>query len=143
MAAFPHREVSRAHLEQLLERFDVAWTAGDLDALMSLVTRDCVYSASVGPEPGTTYRGLDEVRRGFAEMLAYDQGRERRGGQAFVSGNKAVAEWSFTETAPDGPQRLIRGCDIFEFADGKVRKKDAFRKVTDVVPPAVDQDSWA
>src|SRR5262245_55628032 len=130
-------------LELLLERFDAAWMVGDLDALMDLVTGDCVYFASVGPEPGSTYRGRDDVRRGFAAMLAYDQGRERRGGQAFVSDNKAVAEWSFTETAPDGRQRLIRGCDIFEFAGGKVCKKDAFRKVMDVVPEVADHESRA
>jgi uncharacterized protein (TIGR02246 family) len=123
-----------ADLDRLLERFDAAWTAGDLDALMSLVTEDCVYLASVGPEPGSTYRGRDQVRHGFAQMLAYDHGRERRGGRAFVLGDKAVAEWSFTETTPDGRQRLIRGCDIFEFADGKVCKKDAFRKVMGIVP---------
>jgi hypothetical protein len=42
-----------------------------------------------------------------------------------------VAEWSFSEVGPDGRARLIRGCDIFEFANDKIRKKDAFRKVLD------------
>jgi ketosteroid isomerase-like protein len=114
---------------QRLQLFSAAWTAGDLDALMSYMTDDCVYHASVGPEPGSTYRGQDEVRRGFAAVLAYDHGRERHDGAAFISGNVGVAEWSFREKAPDGTGRLIRGCDIFEFADGKIRKKDAFRKV--------------
>jgi ketosteroid isomerase-like protein len=114
-----------------LQQFSAAWTAGDLDALMSYMTDDCEYHASVGPEPGSTYRGKDEVRRGFAAILAYDHGRERHDGSAFVNGNLGVAEWSFHERAPDGTGRLIRGCDIFEFADGKIRKKDAFRKVLD------------
>lgn len=96
---------------------------------MSCMTDDCVYYASVGPEPGSTYRGRDEVRRGFAAVLAYDHGRERRDGVAFINGNVGVAEWSFYEKDPDGTGRLIRGCDIFEFADGKIRKKDAFRKL--------------
>src|SRR5215813_10993876 len=77
-----------------LQQFSAAWTAGDLDALMSYMTDDCVYHASVGPEPGSTYRGKDEVRRGFAAVLAYDHGRERRDGTAFINGNAGVAEWS-------------------------------------------------
>ncbi|HKA68187.1 MAG TPA: nuclear transport factor 2 family protein [Actinomycetes bacterium] len=145
MAALPHNTPggpADTGLDLLLARFDAAWTAGDIDTLMSLVTRDCVYFASVGPEPGTTYRGWDEVRRGFAEMLAYDRGRERRGGLASVCGDRAVAEWSFTETGADGRERVIRGCDIFEFAGGRICKKDAFRKVSDVEPRAVNQRSW-
>lgn len=114
---------------QRLQQFSDAWTAGDLDALMSYMTDDCVYVASVGPEPGSTYRGKAEVRRGFAAVLAYDHGRERHDGAAFIDGTFGVAEWSFYEKAPDGTGRLIRGCDIFEFAGGKIRKKDAFRKV--------------
>jgi ketosteroid isomerase-like protein len=119
--------------EELLRRFGDAWTAGDTDALMSFMSKDCVYFASVGPEPGRTYRGRDEVRRGFVEMFDYDRGRDRRGGSCFVAGNVGVAEWSFEERAEDGRTVVIRGCDIFEFVGDKIRKKDAFRKVFDVV----------
>lgn len=94
-----------------LGQFGAAWACGDLDALMGFVTDDCVYLASVGPEPGTTYRGRDQVRRGFAAMLAYDRGRERQEGTAVVAGDRGFAEWSFTETTTDGGRRMIRGCD--------------------------------
>lgn len=46
-----------------------------------------------------------------------------------MHGTLGVAEWAFHEKTPDGAGRLIRGCDIFEFAGDKIRKKDAFRKV--------------
>jgi len=118
---------------QRLQQFSAAWTAGDLDALMSYMTDDCVYHASVGPEPGSTYRGKSEVRRGFAAILAYDQGRERHDGTAFINGNAGVAQWSFCDRASDGAERLIRGCDIFEFVGDKICKKDAFRKVFDTI----------
>ena len=53
----------------VLQSFGAAWDAKDLDKLMSFVTEDCVYSASIGPEPGQTFRGRDAVRAGFAAML--------------------------------------------------------------------------
>jgi rhodanese-related sulfurtransferase len=111
-----------------LREFGDAWAAGDLDTLMSFMTDDCVYYASVGPEPGTMYRGPVEVRRGFSEMLAYDRGRERHGGHTFIAGNVGFAEWSFVQREPAGCTRIIRGCDIFEFAGEKIRNKNAFRK---------------
>lgn len=119
---------------ELLKRFSAAWTAADIDGLLDCVTDDCVYSASAGPEPGRTYRGREEVRRGFLAMLRYDQGRKRHDSVTLARDDIAVTEWAFEETTADGGSRLIRGCDIFEIADGRIRKKDAFRKVLDGEP---------
>jgi hypothetical protein len=132
VADFPMPSMSPERLQQ----FSDAWTGADLDTLMSFMTQDCVYYASVGPEPGTTYRGPEAVRRGFAAMLAYDRGRERHGGASAVFGNVGFAEWSFEERDEAGQAVVIRGCDIFEFVGDRIRKKDAYRKVFDLVPPA-------
>ena len=35
---------------ELLDRFADAWNRHDLDALMSMMTDDCVFQASAGPE---------------------------------------------------------------------------------------------
>ena len=119
-----------------LRQFGAAWACADLDALMGFVTDDCVYLASVGPEPGTTYRGREEVRRGFAAMLAYDRGRERHAGTVVVAGDTGFAEWSFSEATTGGGRRLIRGCDLFQFRDGQISRKDAYRKLLGTVPDA-------
>ncbi|WIY24066.1 nuclear transport factor 2 family protein [Parasedimentitalea psychrophila] len=110
-----------------LATFSQAWTNKDLDTLMRYIHPDCVYAASVGPEPGQTFRGIDEVRRGFANMLAHDTGK-RQEGATVIFGQEAISEWSFTEQS-DGQEVDIRGCDIFAFRGGKILKKDAFRKV--------------
>jgi glutathione S-transferase len=115
--------------QEALAAFDAAWTAGDLDALMKCVAPDCVYSASVGPESGETFNGAEQVRRGFAKMLAHDAGRARQSGESWVLGDVAFAEWSFEEAGPGGA-RVIRGIDRLEFSDDGVVRKDAFRKTT-------------
>lgn len=112
----------------LLAEFGAAWGRSDLDGLMALMTDDCVYAASVGPEPGTTYKGKDEVRRGFAEIIKYEEGGEQRGGRRWVSGDYVFSEWGYDEIAEDGTITDIRGIDIFHFIDGKLALKDAYRK---------------
>jgi ketosteroid isomerase-like protein len=102
-----------------LGQFGAAWARADLDALMGLTTDDCIYLASVGPEPGSSYRGREQVRRGFAAMLAYDRGQERHEGKVVVAGARGFAEWSFTKTTPDGDGRMIRGCDLFKSATAR------------------------
>src|SRR5579872_7240528 len=69
---------------RLQKQFGKAWDARDIDELMSMMTDDCVYCASVGPEPGTTHVGRDAVREGFLAMLAFDSGGVSRAGGVFI-----------------------------------------------------------
>ena len=56
-----------ADLLALLDRFADAWNRHDLDALMSMMTDDCVFEASAGPDvDGQRSEGRAEVRAAFA-----------------------------------------------------------------------------
>ena len=77
---------------RVLDTFARAWSQHDIDTLMSLVTDDCVYSASVGPDPGETFVGREAVRNGFLRLLAYDaDGRSCRALYRFLNGRFMVA----------------------------------------------------
>ncbi|WP_431894079.1 nuclear transport factor 2 family protein [Nonomuraea sp. bgisy101] len=115
-------------LERLAD-FGAAWKKKDLDLLMEFMTDDCVFHASVGVEPGTTFRGRDEVRRGFALMIAHDEGLESQGGDAFIAGDRGASQWSYSRTDEDGQVHEVHGCDLFEFEGDRIRVKDAYRKV--------------
>ena len=117
-----------AERERVLSRFGQAWGAANVDALMSLMTEDCIYSASVGPEPGRTFIGKAAVREGFRSMLAYDAGGESREGRCVVAGDVGIVEWSYVHTHKGGCQLQVRGCDIIEFRSALIFRKDAFRK---------------
>lgn len=112
----------------LLTTFAEAWARADVDVLMECITDDCVYAASVGPEPGTTYRGREEVQRGISEFLAFEAGGEQRTGNVWLAGEYVIAEWSYDEIDKDGQVSDIKGIDVFRFADGKIQSKDAYRK---------------
>lgn len=111
-----------------LEEFGNAWARGDIDTLMTFITPDCVYQASVGPEPGETFSGAAEVRRGFLKLLGHDAAAEVRSGRIFVSGDTGVAEWSLILKEANA-EREVRGCDLFTFEGDCIKRKDAFRKV--------------
>jgi ketosteroid isomerase-like protein len=112
-----------------LVAFGDAWNARDLDQIMSYFSEDCVYFGSFGPSAdGTPYVGHEAVREGVSRFLArYPDGRYSDV-RSFVVGERGASEWTFTATGPDGRAISVRGCDLFEFSDGKIKKKDAFRK---------------
>lgn len=116
--------------QERLRAFGAAWSRGDVDELMGFMTDDCIYSASVGPEPGRTYRGRAEVRQGFTAMLSHDAAGESQAGPVVVCGTWGSAQWSYLFTEPDGTTTEVRGCDLFEFRGDKIVRKDAFRKTT-------------
>ena len=46
----------------------------------------------------------------------------------FVHGDRAVSEWTFSGTNKDGSRVEAEGCDLFTLRDGKIVRKQAFRK---------------
>jgi ketosteroid isomerase-like protein len=49
----------------------------------------------------------------------------------WVSGNMGVSEWLLTGTTRDGRTLRVRGCDHWEFRDGKVIRKDSYWKIVE------------
>lgn len=101
------------------EAFAAAWARGAVDELMAYVTNDIVYGASVGPEPGATYRGKAEVERGFRAIMAYDRDKAMVPADGVYFGGRGYVEWRSGD---------VRGFDILTFRDGLISRKEAFRK---------------
>ena len=114
--------------ESIIREIGAAWGRADLETLMSFVADDCVYSASVGPEPGETFSGRDAVRAGFIKMLAHDSDSVAEPGDVYTFGDWAVSTWGFRHRDPDGKSVLVRGCDVWLFRGRLIVRKDSYRK---------------
>lgn len=116
----------------LIESFTRAWRERDLDALMALMAEDCEFRSSTGPEPGTSFVGRDEVRRGFRQYLAPSDGPEPESESEplLIGPGFALARWVVRQRHPDGSTTETRGCDVFEFEGGRIRLKDTYRKIS-------------
>jgi steroid delta-isomerase-like uncharacterized protein len=113
----------------LLERFADAWNRHDLDALMSMMTDDCVFEASAGPEVhGQRSEGKQAVRAAYAAVFDAFSDAHWAKAKHFVAGNRGVSEWTFTGTEKDGKRVEVTGCDLITFRDGKIAIKNSYRK---------------
>lgn len=116
-------------MEKLLQAFADAWNRHDLNALMSMMTTDCVFEASGGNAvDGERYEGQEAVRAAYAAV--FEQYPDAHWGCArhFVTGDRGVSEWIFTGTRTDGKRVEVTGCDLFTFRDGRITVKNSFRK---------------
>ena len=127
--ATPSPAPSDADLVTLLDRFADAWNRHDLDALMSMMTDDCVFEASAGPQAnGRRSEGPQAVRGAFAAVFEEFPDAHWATPRHFIAGNRGVSEWTFTGTKKDGTRVEVTGCDLLTFRDGRIALKNAYRK---------------
>jgi ketosteroid isomerase-like protein len=116
----------------MLQDFLDAFNAHDVDAIMSFFTEDCVLDLPRGPAPGGRHLvGKQQVREGiqsrFDGIPDIHYGDDRH----WLSGDRGVSEWTIRGTQRTGEPIEVRGCDLFEFTDGKISRKDSFWKIVD------------
>ncbi len=116
-------------MTSVLPAFADAWNRHDVDALMSMMTTDCVFHASGGHAVnGETHEGQRAVRAAFTAVFAQYPDAHWGNARHFVTGDRGVSEWTFTGTLDDGTRVEVAGCDVFTFRNGKIAIKDSFRK---------------
>jgi uncharacterized protein (TIGR03086 family) len=110
-----------------LARFSAAFGNGDIDAIMSLMTDDCVFEAT-GPAPdGVRHEGADAVRAVWVDVFGTTPGAAFSEEDSFVCGDRGVLRWRFDWAGDDGPGH-VRGVDVLRFRDGKVCEKLSYVK---------------
>lgn len=122
-----HEElVSMETVKAILDAFN----AHDLDAIMEFFADDCSLDMPRGPDPwGQRFLGKAEVREGLATRFAGLPDVHYGDDRHWISGNMVVSEWRLTGTRSDGVRVNVRGCDHYEFRDGKVIRKDSYWKL--------------
>ena len=113
-----------------MQRFLDAFNRHDLDDIMSYFADDCVFYMPRGAGPrGDRYVGKEEVRAGLATRFEgipdVHYGEERH----WACGDFGVSEWTLTGTRVTGERVEVRGCDLLEFVDGRITRKDSFWKI--------------
>jgi ketosteroid isomerase-like protein len=120
--------VSVDTLQEILNAFN----DHDLDRIMTFFGDDCVFEMPRGPEPwGQRHQGKAEVRAGLASRFHGIPDVHYGDDRHWVCGNRGVSEWLLTGTTLSGRPIKVRGCDLWEFREGKVIRKDSYWKIVE------------
>ncbi len=111
-----------------IEAFNDALNRHDVDAVMALMTGDCIFENTYPPPDGGRFTGQAAVR-GFWEGLIRDSPSAHfETEELFASGDRCTTRWRYTYTNADGSTGHIRGADIFRVREGKVAEKFSYVK---------------
>lgn len=113
--------VEDAGTEEIVHRFNAAWTAHDLPAALALISDDCVFE-STSPPDGQRYVGPAAISAAW-QPIFQDRASRFTVEDSFVAGSHIVQRWRY-----DWGNGHVRGIDIFTVRSGQIAEKLAYVK---------------
>jgi uncharacterized protein (TIGR03086 family) len=111
--------------EAVVDLFNTAFAARDIDAVMRMMTPECVFESTTPPD-GERYVGQKDVRRAWTEFFAASSSATFRTEDVVACGNQVVARWRY-DWAGESPGH-VRGVDVFRIHDGLIEEKASYVK---------------
>jgi steroid delta-isomerase-like uncharacterized protein len=128
------KQDSAADLERAIHRYNEAWNAHDLDAIVSMHAADMVFENHTA---GESAQG-EEVRRHIASIFETWPDISFATRRLYVRDGLVAQEWTATAThqhtmrrgdlvaEPTGTRIEWRGMDLIPFENGLVKRKDVY-----------------
>lgn len=106
-----------------IEAFNTAFNRHDVDAVMALMTDDCIFENTQPPPDGERHVGHSAVRAYWVQFFRESPSARFDAEEVVIAGDRAVVRWRF-----DWGDGHIRGIDLLKVRDGKVAEKLAYVK---------------
>jgi steroid delta-isomerase-like uncharacterized protein len=114
---------SAAALEDVIARYNDAWNAQDVDAIVALHAPGMVFENHTAGERAEG----DAVRAHIASIFENWPDLRFTSRRLYARDGLVVSEWTATATRQDTGERLEwDGVDVFPFEGGKILRKDIY-----------------
>jgi ketosteroid isomerase-like protein len=127
MEGFVMDETTTRNTLETVDRFNAAFNSRDVDAIMALMTDDCLFDDTRPVPDGTLHAGADAVRARWNAFFARSPDARFEAEEIFGCGDRCVVRWVY-HWIRDGQAGHVRGVDVFRVRDGKVSEKRSYVK---------------
>lgn len=107
--------------------FNEAFGRHDVDAVMALMTDDCVFDGTAPPD-GERHVGHEAVRTAWQQFFAASPSARFTTEEMVAAADRVVVRWRYDWTDATGTEGHVRGLDLFRVVDGRVAEKLAYVK---------------
>jgi ketosteroid isomerase-like protein len=108
-------------------RFNEAFNRHDVDAVMALMTEDCLFDSTRPPPDGERLVGQAQVRKFWEEFFQRSPHACFETEEVVAAGDRCVVRWTYHWVREGKPGR-VRGIDLFRVREGRVAEKLSYVK---------------
>jgi ketosteroid isomerase-like protein len=124
----PEAETAAQNPVEAVRRFNAALNAHDVDAMMALMTEDCVFENTLPPPDGARYAGQAAVRAFWDGLFRDTRAPRIEIEEIFGHGERVVMRWAFHWLEADGRPGHVRGVDVYRLRAGRIAEKLSYVK---------------
>ena len=111
-----------------IQQFNEALNRRNVDAMMALMTDDCVFENTAPAPDGTRYEGQAGVRAFWEAFFRSAAHAQIETEEIFAVGERGVMRWVYRWTSPAGQSGHIRGVDVYQVHNGQIAEKLSYVK---------------
>jgi ketosteroid isomerase-like protein len=116
-----------ATLAAILE-FHAAFNTHDVDAIMRLMSEDCVFENTSPAPDGTRLVGHVAVRQAWVDLFRSSPHALFVIEDAFAAADRGVIRWRYNWGAGQDENGHVRGIDVFRVRAGRITEKLSYVK---------------
>jgi ketosteroid isomerase-like protein len=111
----------------VVAKFNEAFARADVDAVMALMTDDCIFENTFPAPDGERHVGATAVRQFWDQFFASTHAPRWETEELIAVGDRVVTRWRFSWGSGTEAGH-VRGADVFRVRDGKVAEKLSYVK---------------
>src|SRR5574341_327139 len=112
----------------VIQQFNEALNRRDIEAMMALLTDDCVFENTYPAPDGTRYAGQAAVCAFWEEFFRSSPYAEIEIEEIFAVGERGVMRWVYGWTNMEGRSGHIRGVDVYRVRNGRIAENLSYVK---------------
>jgi len=113
---------------QMVIRFNDAFNAHDVNAMMQLMTEDCVFENTHPAPNGTRYEGQGPVGAFWQKFFRAARGQAIEIEEIFEHRERCIMCWTYHWLDAQGTPMHVRGVDVYRLRDGLIAEKLSYVK---------------
>jgi ketosteroid isomerase-like protein len=113
---------------EIIEQFNAAFNLHDVDAIMDIMTEDCVFGDTYPPPDGRLFQGHQAVRAYWDRFFQESPQALFTFFDLFACGERAVVRWNYRWVDTAGVEGHIQGVDVLRVRAGRVAEKFSYVK---------------
>ena len=112
----------------LVQAFNDALNARDVDGMMQRMTADCVFENTDPPPDGARFAGQAAVRAFWEDFFRGARESRITAEEIFAAGTRCVMRWRYDWVGLDGRVGHVRGVDVYRIENGLIAEKLSYVK---------------